>query len=222
MYRKEDKSLRFDLKIIASWIELGSKVLGLGCGEGDLLYYLKKRKGVNETGIELRESNVAKCIEKGLSVLQGDINEEIDDYPDDCFDYVILSQTLQQIYEPLKLVRSMMRIGKKGIVSFPNFCHWRIRLQHLVTGHTPVTREFPYEWFETPNIHFLSIKDFWRFSKKADFEILKEAAINLDEDETKGKIVKFRPNFFAGYGIFLIEKAHDALYASAETIHHAE
>jgi methionine biosynthesis protein MetW len=199
-----DNNMRFDLRIIASWVDAGSKVLGLGCGEGDLLYYLKKNKHVKETGIEIKEEKVASCIEKGISVLQGDINEEILDYPDNSFDYVILSQTLQQVYEPDALIQSMLRVGKKGVVSFPNFSHWKIRLQLLRTGHVPVTKELPYEWYDTPNIRVLSLKDFRRFSKNVGFSVIEEAAINTGENQTKGKIVGWMPNVFATYGIFLI------------------
>jgi len=202
--REEDRHIRFDLRVIASWIDPGSKVLGLGCGEGELLYLLKKNKKVKETGIEIKEAKVASCIEKGLSVLQGDINEEIIDYPDNSFDYVILSQTLQQVYEPAGLIQSMMRVGKKAIVSFPNFSHWRIRMQLMWTGHVPVTKELPYEWHTTPNIRVLSLKDFRKFSKNGGFCIIKEAAINTGKTETKGKVVRLMPNFFAAYGIFLI------------------
>ena len=201
---KEIRNMRFDLSIIASWIEPGSKVLGLGCGDGELLYFLKKNKHVKETGIEIKEAKVASCIEKGISVLQGDINEEIIDYPDNSFDYVILSQTLQQVYEPAALIQSMMRVGNKGVVSFPNFSHWRIRMQLLRTGHVPVTKELPYEWHDTPNIRVLSLKDFGKFSKDVGFRIVKEVAINTGIDDTKGKIVRQMPNLFATYGIFLI------------------
>ena len=121
--------MRYDLQIIASWIELGSRVLDLGCGSGELLRFLINKTQVNGSGIELEEDKVAACIEKGLTVLQGDINAEVLDYPDLAFDYVILSQTLQQVYEPDKLIRAIMRIGKKGIVSFPNFSHWACRMQ---------------------------------------------------------------------------------------------
>ncbi len=114
-------------------------MLELGCGEGDLLLYLKKHKQVRETGIEIVEYRVASCIAKGLSVMQGDINEEIDDYRGPTFDYVILSQTLQQVYAPMELIRSMLRVGKKAIVSFPNFGHWHVRLQLLLTGRAPIT-----------------------------------------------------------------------------------
>ncbi len=204
MKKLEQSSMRFDLQIIASWIEPGSKVLDLGCGEGDLLHFLEENKRVAGTGIERVEAKVAQCIERGISVLQGDINEEVLDYEDDTFDYVILSQTLQQVYEPAKLLQSLLRIGKKGIVSFPNFSHWSIRVQLLIRGHAPITKQLPYEWYDTPNIRVITIKDFRRFSKKVGFNILKEVAINTDHHDRQGNIVKFLPNLRATYGIFLI------------------
>ncbi|MBW1898706.1 MAG: methionine biosynthesis protein MetW [Deltaproteobacteria bacterium] len=204
--KSELDSTRFDLRIIASWIKPGSKVLGLGCGEGELLSFLKKNKKVNETGIEIKEERAIRCIEKGLSVLQGDINEEILDYPDEYFDYVILSQTLQQVFEPENLISSMMNVGKRGIVSFPNFCHWRLRMQLLYSGHVPVTKELPYEWYDTPNIRVLSINDFRSFVGKLDYRIVKEAAINMKDNNMDGEVVKFMPNMFATYGIFMIGK----------------
>ena len=202
--KPKNNRIRFDLQILASWIEPGSKVLDLGCGEGDLLYFLKKNKQVAGTGIERVEAKAAQCIEKGLSVLQGDINEELLDYSDNTFDYVILSQTLQQVYEPDKLIESLLRIGKKGIVSFPNFSHWGIRLQLLTTGYAPISRQLPYEWYDTPNIRVITIKDFRKFSKEVGFEILKEVAINTNSHDKHGNIVKFLPNLRATYGIFLI------------------
>ena len=198
--------MRYDLKIIASWIEPGSKVLDLGCGEGDLLHFLKQNKQVVGAGIERREARVARCIEKGLSALQGDINAEVLDYPDNSFDYVILSQTLQQVYEPSDLIRSLLRIGKKGIVSFPNFSYWTIRLQLLLTGYAPITRQLPYEWYDTPNIRVITIKDFRKFAREVDFKIIKEVAINTRNNGKIGKIIKFMPNLCATYGIFLIGK----------------
>ncbi len=198
--------LRYDLKIIASWIEPGSKVLGLGCGEGDLLFWLKKEKNVKERGIEIEESKVVKCIEKGISVLQGDINEEMEDYPDNAFDYAICSQTLQQVYEPSNLIHSMMRVAKMGVVSFPNFGHIKVRMQLAFTGHAPVTKELPYSWHDTPNIRVLSLNDFEKFSDQVGFKILKKAAINTNNTQRHGKMVTFLPNMFATYGIFLIGK----------------
>jgi methionine biosynthesis protein MetW len=196
--------MRFDLQIIASWIEEGSRVLDLGCGEGELLYFLKHNKAAKCTGIEIKESRVARCIEKGLSVLQGDINEEVLDYPDGSFDYVVLSQTLQQVYEPYELIKSLLRIGRKGIVSFPNFSYWRIRLQLLLTGYAPVTRQLPYQWYDTPNIRVITLKDFRKFSRQAGFKVIKEAAVDSRTQDRKGKIIKIFPDLLATYGIFLI------------------
>jgi len=201
-------AVRYDLQIIASWISPDSKVIGLGCGEGELLYYLKHQKQVKETGVELIESRVAECINKGLTVIQGDINAEIQDYADDAFDYVVLSQTLQQVYDPLRLVGEMLRIGRKVIVSFPNFGHWFVRLQLLLTGHAPITPQLPYQWYETPNIRVLSIKDFRKFAKEVGFSILKEATINTDREDKTGNYVAFMPNLRATYGIYLISRTN--------------
>ena len=198
--------MRFDLKTVASWIREGSTVLGLGCGEGELLYYLKQEKNVRETGIEINETKVSKCIEKGLSVLQGDINEEIVDYQDKSFDYIILSQTMQQVYDPESLLREILRVGRKAIVSFPNFGHLKIRFQLLFTGRAPVTRELPYQWYDTPNIRVLSMEDFKIFAKKIGFNIYNEAAIKPGEKIHEGKKITFLPNLFATYGIFEIGK----------------
>lgn len=198
--------IRYDLQIIASWIEPGSRVLDLGCGEGDLLQHLIARKGVTGAGIEHNEEKVARGIEKGLSVLQGDINQEVLDYPDNAFDYVILSQTLQQVYEPAALIRSMLRIGHKGIVSFPNFSHWGIRLQVVFTGYAPVSRRLPYQWHETPNIRVITLKDFRKFVHKVGLRVLDEVAIDTHSQDRYGRIIAFLPNLRATYGIYLIAK----------------
>ncbi len=199
-----NNTMRYDLQIIAAWIEPGSRVIDLGCGGGNLLKYLITQKKVVGTGIERNEAKAADCIAKGLSVLQGDINEEVLDYPDDTFDYVILSQTLQQVYEPDALIRSMLRIGKRGIVSFPNFSHWGSRLQLLLSGYAPVTKQLPYEWFNTPNIRVITIKDFRKFIHEVGFRILKEVAIDTHTEDRYGKVIKVLPNLRATYGIFLI------------------
>ena len=193
MSATQPKKLRHDLQIIASWIEPGSRVLDLGCGEGDLLQFLIRHKQVTGSGIEHDEKKVGDGIEKGLSILQGDINTEILDYPDNAFDYVILSQTLQQVYEPAALIQSMMRIGKKGIVSFPNFSHWGIRLQLLFSGYAPISRQLPYEWYNTPNIRVITIKDFRKFTHEVGFTILKEAAINTQSETRFGKAITNLP-----------------------------
>lgn len=196
--------MRFDLRIIASWLEPGWKVLDLGCGEGRLLHYLKTEKGIAGTGIECDEKKVTQCIAKGLTVLQGDINQEILDYPDGMFDCVVLSQTLQQVYDPSWLIKKMLRVGAKGIVSFPNFSHWKIRLQLLATGRAPISKELPYQWYDTPNIRVITLKDFRTFSRKAGFEILKEVAISTYHHEHEGRVITCFPNLLATYGIFLI------------------
>lgn len=196
--------MRFDLEVIASWIEPGSKVLDLGCGTGDLLYFLKNHKNVKASGIDFEESNVARCIARGLSIIQGDINEEVLDYADNTFDYVILSRTLQQVYEPEKLLKDLLRIGNKVVVSFPNFSHWACRFQMLVHGRTPTTNQLPYTWYNTPNIRVITLKDFRSFVKDAGFKIIKEAAINTQNQDLHGNIILILPNLRATYGIFLI------------------
>ena len=202
--KEKNKKIRFDLEIIASWIEQRSKVLDLGCGEGDLLKFLKTRRNVRGIGIERIEAKVARCIEKGLTVLQGDINQEVLDYPDKQFDYVILSQTLQQVYEPDRLLKELMRIGKKGIVSFPSFSHWLVRFKLLLTGHAPKTNQLPYEWYDTPNIRVITLKDFRKFTRKVGFEILKEAAVYTNGHNKPGRVINFLPDLRANYGIYMI------------------
>jgi methionine biosynthesis protein MetW len=197
---------RFDLQVIASWIKPGSRILDLGCGEGDLLFYLKQNKEVAGTGIENRESKVELCIAKGLSVLQGDINEEVLDYREASFDYVILSQTLQQVYYPERLLESLLSVGRKVIVSFPNFSHWSIRMQVLLTGMAPKNEQLPYEWYNTPNIRVITLKDFRKFTRDHGCKVLKEVAINTHHHDTLGHIVSFLPDWRATYGIFLIGK----------------
>ncbi|MBG0778102.1 MAG: methionine biosynthesis protein MetW [Desulfovibrionaceae bacterium] len=202
--------MRYDLSVIASWIEPGARVLDLGCGNGTLLHHLKTERRARCTGIEADEQKVAECIAKGLSVLQGDINREILDYPDHAhdkgFDYVVLSQTLQQVYEPDTLLREMLRVGRYGIVSFPNFAHWKGRLQLLLGGRAPVTRELPYDWFDTPNIRVIPLRDFRRFCSLKGFHILKEVALHSDHHAEEGHLVHALPNWRAKYGIFLLGK----------------
>ena len=202
----KSKTMRYDLQIIASWIEPGSKVLDLGCGEGELLSHLKRNKNTSGTGIESSEEKVAKCIENGVQVLQGDITEEIADYPDQAFDYVILSQTLQQVFEPHKLLKELLRVGKHIIVSFPNFSHWAIRFQILFSGYAPKNRQLPYDWYDTPNIRVITIKDFRLFVRDIGCKVIKEVAINTHSHDLQGNIISFFPNLRATYGIFLVSK----------------
>lgn len=199
-------AMRFDLSVIASWIEPGSKVLDLGCGEGDLLYHLKQHKGVAGTGIEMVEAKALRCIEKGLSVLQGDITEEVQDYAENTFDYVILSQTLQQVYAPAQLLNSLLTIGRRVVVSFPNFTHWKNRWQLVWQGRAPLSKQLPFEWYNTPNIRVVAIIDFRRFVKKMGWRIVRETAINTDHHDRYGNVVRLLPNLRATYGIFMLAK----------------
>lgn len=197
--------LRFDLAVIASWIKPGSRVLDLGCGNGTLLAWLTQHKQIHGTGIEQDKKKAATCIERGLSVLQGDIKEEVADYPDAAFDFVILSQTLQQVYQPDVLLRALSRIGKQVIVSFPNFSHYRIRMQIFFKGQAPKSRQLPYSWYDTPNIRVITLADFRKFSKEVGYTIVKECAINTHDEERSGQVVSLFSNLRATYGIFLIE-----------------
>lgn len=206
MVLPETSNIRFDQQVIAGWIEPGSRVLDLGCGKGDLLAWLANNKQVKGTGIELDKEKAAQCIERGLSVLQGDLSEEVDDYPDKSFDYVILSQTLQQIYEPARLLYSLARIGRRVIVSFPNFSHYTIRLQLLFSGHAPKNDQLPYSWYDTPNIRVITLSDFKQFARDVGYTIVKETAINTNSTSSAGSTVRFLPNLRATYGIFVIEK----------------
>lgn len=196
--------MRFDLKTIASLVEEGSRVLDLGCGRGDLLYHLHERKQVSVSGIEIDEKKVIKAIARGLPVLHGDLIKETQDYSDGTFDCVILSQTLQQVLNPGDVIREMLRIGRLGIVSFPCFSHISIKLQLLLTSRAPVTRDLPFEWYDTPNIRVITLKDFRIFCARNRIKILREIAVTGGREGSSGRIVRYFPDWFARYGIFLI------------------
>ncbi len=198
------KYIRYDLQIIGNFIKPNSKVLDLGCGDGTLLEYLKLTKNVIPYGVEISEKGIEKCIEKGVPVFQGDIDEGLLDYKNNSFDYVILSQTLQVTKKPYKVLMEMLRVGKKCIVSFPNFGYLTIRLYLLFKGRMPKVKFLPYNWYDTPNIHHLTIQDFYIFCKENNIRILKKVFLNFSLK--KNKIIKFLPNIFAQYGIFMITK----------------
>jgi methionine biosynthesis protein MetW len=151
---------RSDYAIIGEIVEPRTKVLDLGCGEGELLEWLAQTKGVDARGVEISGAKVQRAIARGVSVFQSDIDAGLADYPDHAFDYVILSQTLQETRHPRQVLREMLRVGRRGIVAFPNFGHWRVRYAMLTSGGAPRTRLFPYEWYDSPNIHFLTVFDF--------------------------------------------------------------
>lgn len=205
MVSHQKDKIRFDLQVIGSWIEPNSRVLDLGCGNGDLLAWLQEEKNVVGTGVELDKGKALQCITRGLSVLQGDLITEVEDYPDNSFDYVILSQTLQQVYEPARLLWALARIGRRVIVSFPNFGHYSIRLQVLFMGMAPKSEELPYSWYDTPNIRIVTLADFRKFARTVGYTISREAAIISRHDDVKGRFIHWLTNLRATYGIFIIE-----------------
>jgi methionine biosynthesis protein MetW len=194
------KNVKGDHRIILEWIETGSSVLDLGCGDGDLLYLLIKEKGVKGQGVEIDEQAIYRCVAKGLSVFHDDIEGGLTDYQTGAFDYAVLDQTFQQIQHVDRALESALRVGKKVIVGFPNFSHYRSRFQIFFSGRTPVTEALPYMWYETPNLHSVSILDFIDYCKKRDIRVHRSAFL----DGTRP--VRFMPNFFAQIGIFEISK----------------
>ena len=191
---------RSDYAIIGELIPPDSAVLDLGCGEGELLAWLEANKQVKARGVELSGPKVRKAIASGVSVFHGDLLDALAGYPDFAFDYVILSQTLQETREPLKVLRDMLRCGRKAIVAFPNFGHWRVRVAHLFTGRAPRTKLFPYDWYDSPNIHFLTVTDFQTLAAQEGWAIEREIFI-------AGKHrVLFLPNLFAETAVFLISR----------------
>lgn len=166
------RGLHLNYAIILDIVEKNSKILDLGCGDGTLLKLLKDRKNTKGQGIEISQNEVIKCLSKGLSVIQGNIDEGLKQFQEKTYDYVILNQTLQSTYNPEYVIEEMVRVGKKCIVSFPNFAYWRVRLNYCLTGKMPKSRILPFEWYNTPNIHLLTIKDFFDFAKNHDLKIL--------------------------------------------------
>ncbi len=174
----QGRTARIDLVVVANMVAPNTRVLDVGCGDGTLLRLLAEERGVDARGIELSQRGVNDCVAKGLSVVQGDADTDLVDYPDDAFDYVILSQTLQATRQPRKVLEHMLRIGRHAIVSFPNFGHWRIRGQIALQGRMPITENLAFAWYETPNIHFCTIRDFIALVQEIGARIEQGIALN--------------------------------------------
>ena len=201
--------LRRDLRLIADMIERGSRVLDIGCGDGALLAYLAREKGVDARGIELSQSGVNAGVRHGLSVIQGDADRDLDAFPDDAFDVVVLSQTLQATWQPRHVLEELLRIGKRAIVSFPNFGFWRIRLSLLFGGRMPVTELLNNPWYDTPNIHLCTIRDFVALCDEIGSTI--ESSLTLDRHgrpfalDPRGSLA----NLLAEQGVFVLSGGRD-------------
>lgn len=196
----EYKNIRLDYRIILGLVNSRSSVLDLGCSTGELLYVLIKGKNVRGQGIEIDNKAIYQCVAKGLSVFHGDIDTGLAEYRDNSFDYVILNQSMQQVAHADTVIRDALRVGKQVIVGFPNFAYYKSRVQLFFQGRTPVTGALPYQWYETPNLHFLSTSDFIAYCKVKGIRIEKKIYIG-----EKNQITLF-PNLFAQAGIFLISK----------------
>ena len=198
--------MKNDFKVIADLIEKDKRVLEVGCSDGTLMKFLKENKNINIRGLEISKVKVQKCIEKGLTVIEGNAEKDLKQFPDKSFDYVVLSQTLQAFLKPELVLNELLRVGKKAIVTIPNFGYWKVRLHLLLKGTMPITKTLPNEWHNTPNLHMCSIKDFVQFAKSRNFKIFKSLALN----NQKISIIKDTnldiKNLFSDLGIFLIEK----------------
>lgn len=197
--------IRVDLLLIANMISEGAKVLDVGSGDGMLLDYLRREKKVIGRGIELSPEGVNQSIAKGLSVIQGNAEEEISHFPDNSFDYVILSQTLQAMDRPDIILNELLRVGKRAVVSFPNFGYWRVRLHLMLKGKMPVTKSLDYPWYSTPNIHFCTIRDFVDLCEELDIKIEKGMAVN-SAGSKMGVDSLFFSNFLGTQGLYVITK----------------
>jgi len=197
---KTNAMQRADFAAIANWVKPGARVLDLGCGDGTLLAYLNEQRGGAGYGVEIDDDGILACVENGVNVIQGDLERGLSGFADASFDYVILSQTLQAVRSSERVVREMLRVGREGIVTFPNFGYWRNRLQ-VIGGNMPVSNRLPYQWFDTPNIHLCTITDFEDFCRDHDVHILERIVMR------DGSAVTLLPNLLGSLAVYRFERA---------------
>jgi methionine biosynthesis protein MetW len=198
--------MKSEYKVISDIIEKNSRVLDVGCDDGTLMEFLKNNKNIDIRGIEISKEKVQTCIAKGLTVIEGNAEFDLKQFPNDSFDYVVLGQTLQAFINPEIVIKELLRVGKKAVVTIPNFGHWRVRFNLLFKGTMPITNSLPNDWYNTPNIHMCTIKDFFEFSKKINFKIYKSLALTNKNISNINNSNLFLKNLFGELGIFLIEK----------------
>ena len=196
--------MKIEFEIIASLLPNNCRVLDVGCGDGTLMKFLSKEKNIDVRGLELKEENVEICISKGLSVIEGNAETELGQFPNKSFDFVILSQTLQAFYNPVTVLDHLLRIGKSSIVSIPNFGYWKVRTNLLLFGRMPETKSLPYKWYNTPNLHMCTIKDFYELCKNRKIIMKKIVGINNDKTSSIHNNNIRLKNLFSEVGIFLI------------------
>ncbi|MDB9744892.1 methionine biosynthesis protein MetW [Candidatus Pelagibacter sp.] len=198
--------MKQEFKIISNLINKNTRVLDVGCGDGTLMEYLKDSRKIDIRGIEISKNNVQKCLSKGLTVIEGDAEKDLLQFPDSSFDFVILSQTLQAFLTPEIVIKELLRVGKKAVVTIPNFGFWKVRLHLLLKGTMPITKNLPDEWYNTPNLHMCTLKDFYNFCENRNIKLDQSIALKNEKISTVNKLNLNIKNLSAELGIFLIER----------------
>ena len=198
--------MKQEFKIISNLINKNTRVLDVGCGDGTLMEYLKDSRKIDIRGIEISKNNVQKCLSKGLTVIEGDAEKDLLQFPDSSFDFVILSQRLQAFLTPEIVIKELLRVGKKAVVTIPNFGFWKVRLHLLLKGTMPITKNLPDEWYNTPNLHMCTLKDFYNFCENRNIKLDQSIALKNEKISTINKLNLNIKNLSAELGIFLIER----------------